>query len=88
MLRCSGSLRFKDLAVVALGSGLISFVVAIILAYNHFGFWSLIVQHIIATLFSSIGVYAYSKHLPRFDFSFRIFKEQFGFGINLMVSVR
>jgi len=77
-------MRFKELAMVALGSGFISFVVAIILAYNHFGYWSLIIQHITATLFSSIGVYAFSKHLPSFDFSFRIFKEQFGFGINLM----
>ncbi len=77
-------MRFKDLAIVALGSGLISFVVAIILAYNKFGYWSLIIQHTVVTLFSSIGVYAFSKHLPSFDFSFRIFKEQFGFGINLM----
>lgn len=77
-------LRFKELAIISIGSGLFSFIVAIILAYNHFGYWALIYQNIVAALLASLGVYIYSRHLPRLKFNFGIFKEQFGFGVNLM----
>lgn len=77
-------MRFKELAAIALISGILSFLIAIILAYRGCGYWALIYQHILATLFASVGVFAFSRHLPKFQFNIPIFKEQFSFGINLM----
>lgn len=77
-------MRFKDLAIVSLGSGLLSFIIAAIMAYYNFGYWALIYQNVTATFFASLGVYIFSRHFPRFKFNYCIFKEQFSFGINLM----
>lgn len=77
-------LQFKELAIISIGSGLISLMVATILAYKHFGYWALIYQNVSATFLGSLGAYIYSRHFPGIKFNFQIFKEQFSFGINLM----
>ena len=49
--------KFKALAIRVLGSSVIAGIIAIILAFNGFGFYSLIIQRIISTIFSLLLVW-------------------------------
>ena len=80
------NLRFKAMALIVLVSGLSGFVVALVLAYNGFSFWSLIWQNICFCLLSTILYVFVNRSIPRFRFNLNVFKEQFGFGINLFAS--
>jgi len=63
--------KFKALAIRLLGSSLFAGLVAIYLAYNHFGFYSLIIQKIISTALSLILVWKGVKWRPSCNTSYQ-----------------
>ena len=60
--------KFKALAIRVLGSSVVAGIIAIILAFNGFGFYSLIIQRIISTLFSLLLVWKGISWKPKCQF--------------------
>lgn len=79
-------MRFKQLAIIALISGFIAFVVAILLAKIGYGFWALIWQQIVMVGLSTILYVCVTRNIPSIQFEFIVFKEEFRFGSYLFVS--
>lgn len=78
--------RFKITAVVSIIVSTISLGVTIALAYNGFGVWSLVVKNLIASGLTSIIFWFYVKWRPSLVFSWKSFKELFGFGFYMFLS--
>ena len=79
-------LNFKAIAQRSLLSSIISGVVAIYLAYNGFGVWSLVYQAIIFSLVNLIFVWLYCKWKPKLIFSLSSFIELGSFGSRLLAA--
>jgi PST family polysaccharide transporter len=77
-------LNFRKLAYVEIPASIVSGVVAIILAYNGFGVWSLAVQTVLFSLFNTIILWIVSSWRPSFTLSFKSIKELLGFSTNLL----
>lgn len=77
-------LKFKEYTIINVVSGLISMAIAIILAKNGFGYWSLVWQQVILALCNTSLMELYNRFLPFLSFSKASFKYQFGFGISLL----
>ena len=77
---------FKKQTLISLTSTLLSGVCAILMAYQGYGFWSLVAKQIIAILVSSILLWFLSNWRPLWEFSIQSFKELFGFGYKLLIS--
>ena len=72
--------RFKKIAIVTLSTSLIALTVTIIMAYNKYGVWALVTQHILTALIPAI-VYWFTNHWhPLLTFSKESFKSLFNFG--------
>ena len=67
--------KFKALALRLLSSSVFAGLVAIFLAYNNFGFYSLIIQKIISTIILLILVWKSVKWRPRFNTTFASVRE-------------
>lgn len=80
------NLKFKAISLITLISSIAGFVVALVLACNGFSFWSLIWQNIVLCFLSSLLYVLVNRSIPHFRFNLNVFKEQFGFGINLFAS--
>lgn len=80
------SLKFKTISLITIVSSIAGFIVALVLAYNRFSFWSLIWQNIVLSFLSSSLYVFVNRSIPQFRFNIDVFKEQFGFGINLFAS--
>ena len=79
-------LQFKKLSLVYLTSAILSVAVAILLAYNNFGVWSLVYQQIIMSFTTATLLWISSKWRPQFTFSVDSFKELFSFGFFILLS--
>jgi teichuronic acid exporter len=77
---------FKKQTFISLISTLFSGLCAIIMAYQGYGFWSLVVRQIIAILLSSILLWILCNWRPLFVFSMQSFKQLFGFSYKLLIS--
>lgn len=75
-------LRFRVLSLINLASSCGGLIIAIILACNDFGVYSLIWQYVSSALISTILLFLFSGYKPKFLFSISSFKEQFSFGMN------
>ncbi|MFA5714097.1 MAG: lipopolysaccharide biosynthesis protein [Bacteroidales bacterium] len=80
--RIDFKLQTKISIVAALGSG----VVALILAFNNFGVWSLVAQKLLYQTINSALLWRWNRWRPRAKFSRASFRELFGFGGKIMVS--
>lgn len=80
------SLNFKRLAIITFISAIVSGLIGIILALNNFGVWSLAYKHIFDRLCIAILIWATSKWKPSLEFSYKSFKDLFGFGSKLLAS--
>lgn len=78
--------KFKRLAIVYVIAGLVSTVVAISMAYNGFGVWSLVGQSLSASVTINIIFWTTNKWRPMFVFSMQSFRELFGFGFYIFLS--
>lgn len=74
------NLQFKKLSWITIVSCVISLSVTIIMAYKGYGVWSLVAQNILMALIPCIFFWVTTKWHPTFSFSWKSFKELFGFG--------
>lgn len=79
-------LKFKKLALAALISSLLSVIVAIIMAYNGWGVWSLVAQQILFSSFSLCLYWFYNRWVPLLVFSKKSFIGLFSFGFFILSS--
>jgi O-antigen/teichoic acid export membrane protein len=77
---------FRTQTKVSLISSLVSGIIGIGLALKGFGVWSLIVQQLSRQLLSSVFLWVYCSWVPKLEYSFKSFKELFGFGSKLLIS--
>lgn len=68
--------------IASAGSGIL----AIVMAYNGYGVWSLVVQRLSRQVINSAFLIFWNKWKPMMVFSLKSFKELFGFGSKLLAS--
>ncbi len=61
-------------------------VIGIYLAYQGWGVWALVVQHLSATILNTLTVFFQIRWIPHFRFSFERFKSLFNIGSKFMLS--
>lgn len=78
--------KFKALAIRVLGSSVVAGIIAIVLAFNGFGFYSLIIQRIISTIFSLLLVWYGIAWRPTFQLKNMHFFNTLKQGLPIMFS--
>lgn len=78
-------LAFKKLGIIAILSSIISGSIAIIMANNDYGVWSLIVLSILRPLINTCLLWFTTSWIPKLIFSRPSFKELFDFGYKLLL---
>lgn len=79
-------LKFKLLACIYIISYSLSAVVSIILAYRGFGVWSLVTNNLLVYFLLISCLWFFNKWRPSLIFSWKSFKDMFGFGSMLLLS--
>ena len=79
-------LNFKVLSIVTISTSIIALGVTIYMAYNGFGVWALVAQHIITAAIPAIVFWFYIKWRPICRFSRQSFRELFGFGFYMFLT--
>ena len=82
----SRQLDFKTQFKATIPAGVISGLVAIVMAMNGFGVWALAAQMILSPLFTTAFLWWINPWRPRWVFSPQSFNELFGFGSKLFIS--
>jgi O-antigen/teichoic acid export membrane protein len=80
------AMAFKKLMIMQIPSTIISGIVGLLMAYNGFGVWSLVLMQIAASLALTILLWKESDHKPSIQFSKQKFKQHFKYGVNLSLS--
>ena len=77
------ALMFRKLAAIDVGSSLMAAAVAIVLAYQGYGYWALVWKQVLAVLFAGFAVWITCRWWPgRPTFTAGV-KELLGFGLNV-----
>lgn len=79
-------LNFKTQAKASVTASILSGVVGIIMAYFGFGVWALVAQQLSSAVIGSALLWYFSTWRPIWAYSWKSFRELFGFGSKLMVS--
>ena len=79
-------LNFKFISIVTVSTAAISLAVTIVLAYKGFGVWALVVQNLISAAIPAVANCIYVKWRPIWTFSWKSFKELFGFGFYMFLT--
>lgn len=79
-------LNFKLLGIISVCTSVIALSVTIWMAYKGFGVWALVAQHIITALIPCVAFWFYVKWRPKLVFSWKSFKELFGFGAYMFLT--
>lgn len=80
------NIDFKTQAKAALTAAIISGIVGILMAYNRFGVWSIVWYQLTNIAVNTLLLWILSKWRPQWTYSWRSFRELFGFGSKLAVS--
>lgn len=80
------NLNFKILSIVTITTSLIALGITIFMAYQGFGVWSLVMQHIITSAIPAIVFWFFIKWRPNWTFSWQSFKELFSFGFYMFLT--
>ncbi|WP_299160560.1 lipopolysaccharide biosynthesis protein [uncultured Eudoraea sp.] len=80
------NMDFRTLAKVTISSEIISGFIAIYLAYNGYGVWSLVIKQIIVSIITLLLLWYLSRWKPSLLFSKQSFKNLFGFGSKLLIA--
>lgn len=80
------NLKFKQLSLITLITSIFSGIIGITMANLGWGVWALVLQSVLATLFSAICIIIVAKYKLSFRFSRTSFKELFGFGSKMLGS--
>ncbi len=73
-------LQFKKLSLLSLPSIIVGSIVAVYMAYNNYGVWSLVGSAISSTFFNSVILWLLSGWKPKLVFSVQKFKQHFFYG--------
>ena len=79
-------LNFKVLSIVAITTSLIALCVAIFMAYHGFGVWALVALNLITAAIPALVFWFFIKWRPILVFSWKSFKELFGFGFYMFLT--
>ena len=79
-------LKFKKLAIASVSSSVLSLSIAIWMAYNGYGVWSLVIQNLLLSGLPTIVYWLTDKWLPKLVFSIKSFKELFSFGLYVLMN--
>ena len=79
-------MRFKIITVVSILSSLVSVITAVILAYQGYGVWALVLQQIILSTLNLILLFIIMPWRPSIYFSFTALKSLFSFGSFILLS--
>ena len=79
-------LNFRYLSIVSIVSSLVGCSAGVIAAFCSMGVWSLVIQNLVISGMKSFVLFVSSKWKPRFIFSLRSLKKQFGFGSMVLFS--
>ena len=74
------NLKFKKLSKITITSSVISLIVTVVLAYIGFGVWALVAQNFLVVLIPCVFFWLTMNWRPTWEFSWKSFKELFGFG--------
>lgn len=77
---------FKLQAKISLIASVASGIIAIVMAYNNLGVWSLVALHVGRRALNSLLLWLWNRWKPLFVFSTQSFKELFAFGSKLLLS--
>lgn len=81
------NLNFKVLSITTITTSLIALCVTIFMAYNNFGVWALVSQNLLLAAIPALVFWFYMKWRPIFTFSWKSFKELFGFGFYMLLTL-
>ena len=79
-------LNFKILSIVTITTALLALGVTILMAFNGFGVWALVVQNIITAVIPAVAYWFLIKWRPIWSFSWKSFRELFGFGFYMFLT--
>ena len=79
-------LDFKTQAKANVASSLLSGIIGISMAFYGYGIWSLVIQYMSRSLFSTLLLWMLNRWWPKIQFSWNSFKEMFSFSWKLLVS--
>lgn len=79
------NLDFKRQTWISLISVITSSIIAILMAHNGYGVWTLVWQNLINNFLNAILLWISSKWIPSLIFSWKSFSELFGFGSKLLM---
>lgn len=74
------NLRFKKLSRITIISSVISLIVTVVMAYMGLGVWALVAQNMLGALIPCIFFWVTTNWRPTWEYSWKSFKELFGFG--------
>ena len=80
------NLNFKMLSIITIVTSLIALGVTIVMAYMNFGVWALVAQNMLIAAIPAIVFWFYIKWRPIWTFSWKSFKELFGFGFYMLLT--
>ena len=79
-------MKFKKLFRVSLIAIVIQGVVGILMAYNNFGVWSLVISTLIGNLVTTLVLWTIMDWRPKVQFSIKNLKDLFRFGSRILIS--
>lgn len=80
------AIDFKTQTKATIVAAIVSGVIGIYLAYSGYGVWALVYQQIASSVMSVVVLWSFSNWYPKFVYSWKSFKDLFGFGSKLMIS--
>lgn len=80
----SRKMMFRNFFWATLIGTCFSAVVGIYMAYNEFGVWALVGQHLTASIINILTLYVITRKLPRWEFSFSRLKSLLNYGAKLL----
>ncbi|MDR0789415.1 MAG: lipopolysaccharide biosynthesis protein [Bacteroidales bacterium] len=80
------NIDFKTQAKISIVSIVVSGVIGVVMAYNGYGVWSLVMQSLLGAAISTVMFWIYAKWIPKRVFSYSSFKTLFSFGSKLLAS--
>lgn len=79
-------LNFRLQAVIALIAVVISGVTGVVMAYQGYGAWALVIQSLLNNFMNVVLLWIFARWYPRLVFSWKSFMELFAFGSKLLLS--
>lgn len=82
----TSKLDFKTQAKASFSGAVVSGIIGIAMAYTGYGVWSIVAYHIASITTSSVLLWFLSRWRPKLVYSWKSFRELFGFGSKLAIS--